>query len=428
MPAYRSSTRAALASKSGSADRDPGPVLPRLEGVGGQPAAHRSTPRPLTWQRMPSSRAISGQLHRDSGTSCSAGSAHASATTSARTDRAMNRWPATARAVAQAREPLDGEPAPPGPHGVHARRCGTAAIAAFVHAVRRRPARSGPAAGRGTRCDPRPPGRPAPGPRPRTGQPVRARHRHLIFVSHPSAERSWRDTPRHTAAEGRCSVVAKYPDSTKSSLEHRLHARARERWPQLTSVDVRHRGNFSYIDGVLPDGTATAAVPAALRRLRPPMGLRDLPGQPRRLRRLRPPHRPARRHLRRRPRPRLRPLPRRPHRLDLTPEELTGATHEHLEDLDLLPGALRAAQPVRRAVRRLAVRAAGRYRGCGPAPPAAPRYRGRDRPVVDLLLSRRVPSGRPTTPGRCRSILHRTSSRHPASITVAPLSAACDDR
>ena len=45
-------------------------------------------------------------------------------------------------------------------------------------------------------------------------------------------------------------VVVKYPDSTKSSLEYRLHARARERWPQLTTVEVRHRGNFSYVDAV----------------------------------------------------------------------------------------------------------------------------------------------------------------------------------
>ena len=52
-------------------------------------------------------------------------------------------------------------------------------------------------------------------------------------------------------------AVVTYPDSTKSSLEYRLHARARARWPQLTSVDVRHRANFSYVDGVLPDGTVT---------------------------------------------------------------------------------------------------------------------------------------------------------------------------
>jgi hypothetical protein len=53
------------------------------------------------------------------------------------------------------------------------------------------------------------------------------------------------------------TVVVKYPDSTKSSLAYRLHARARERWPQLSTVEVRHRGNFSYINGVLADDTIT---------------------------------------------------------------------------------------------------------------------------------------------------------------------------
>jgi hypothetical protein len=51
------------------------------------------------------------------------------------------------------------------------------------------------------------------------------------------------------------SFVVKYPDSTKTSLEQRLHARARQRWPDLASVSVRHRGSFSYIDAVLADGT-----------------------------------------------------------------------------------------------------------------------------------------------------------------------------
>jgi hypothetical protein len=49
--------------------------------------------------------------------------------------------------------------------------------------------------------------------------------------------------------------VVKYPDSTKASLQHRLTDRARERWPQLERVALRHRGTFSYIDGVLHDGT-----------------------------------------------------------------------------------------------------------------------------------------------------------------------------
>ena len=49
--------------------------------------------------------------------------------------------------------------------------------------------------------------------------------------------------------------MVKYPDSTKTSLQQRLTARARERWPDLASVALRHRGSFSYVDGVLPDGT-----------------------------------------------------------------------------------------------------------------------------------------------------------------------------
>jgi hypothetical protein len=49
--------------------------------------------------------------------------------------------------------------------------------------------------------------------------------------------------------------VAKYPDSTKTSLTQRLAARARERWPDLAGLAVRHHGVFSYVDGVLADGT-----------------------------------------------------------------------------------------------------------------------------------------------------------------------------
>src|SRR6266567_8711549 len=67
-------------------------------------------------------------------------------------------------------------------------------------------------------------------------------------------------------------------------------------------------------------------VPAALCRLGQPVAVRDLPRQPRRLRRIGLLHRPAPRHLPRRPRHRLRPLPQRPHRLDPTPDELTGET------------------------------------------------------------------------------------------------------
>ena len=49
--------------------------------------------------------------------------------------------------------------------------------------------------------------------------------------------------------------MARYPDSTKTSLEQRLRARARERWPQIASLQIRHRGTFSYVDATLTDAT-----------------------------------------------------------------------------------------------------------------------------------------------------------------------------
>ena len=51
------------------------------------------------------------------------------------------------------------------------------------------------------------------------------------------------------------TVVATYPDSTKTSLEQRLRARARDRWPQIASLQIRHRGVFSYVDATLTDAT-----------------------------------------------------------------------------------------------------------------------------------------------------------------------------
>ena len=44
------------------------------------------------------------------------------------------------------------------------------------------------------------------------------------------------------------------PDSTKTSLQQRLSARARERWPQLAKVQVRSRGTFAYVTGATNDG------------------------------------------------------------------------------------------------------------------------------------------------------------------------------
>ncbi len=43
--------------------------------------------------------------------------------------------------------------------------------------------------------------------------------------------------------------MAKVPDSTKSSLHQRLNERARQRWPALANVSVRHRAGFAYVTG-----------------------------------------------------------------------------------------------------------------------------------------------------------------------------------
>ncbi len=48
--------------------------------------------------------------------------------------------------------------------------------------------------------------------------------------------------------------MPKVPDSAKSSLQYKVSARARERWPQLSDVDVTHRAAFAYLTGVLPNG------------------------------------------------------------------------------------------------------------------------------------------------------------------------------
>ncbi|MFE7750656.1 hypothetical protein [Streptomyces sp. NPDC057428] len=43
------------------------------------------------------------------------------------------------------------------------------------------------------------------------------------------------------------------PESMQHHLSHRLNARAKERWPQLTGVQVRFRAGFAYVAGESPD-------------------------------------------------------------------------------------------------------------------------------------------------------------------------------
>lgn len=61
---------------------------------------------------------------------------------------------------------------------------------------------------------------------------------------------------RCPAARGRApsKTMAAPPASTKTSLQQRLTARARQRWPQLNGIDVRFHGTFAYVSGHLPDG------------------------------------------------------------------------------------------------------------------------------------------------------------------------------
>jgi len=48
--------------------------------------------------------------------------------------------------------------------------------------------------------------------------------------------------------------MAAPPPSTKTSLQQRLSARARQRWPQLDGLDVRFRGAFAYVSGTTQEG------------------------------------------------------------------------------------------------------------------------------------------------------------------------------
>ncbi|MFC0532828.1 hypothetical protein [Phytohabitans kaempferiae] len=42
--------------------------------------------------------------------------------------------------------------------------------------------------------------------------------------------------------------------STKTSLRQCLSRHAQQRWPALSEVRVRYRGNFAYVEGHLPNG------------------------------------------------------------------------------------------------------------------------------------------------------------------------------
>jgi len=56
--------------------------------------------------------------------------------------------------------------------------------------------------------------------------------------------------------QGRMRKEGHAPEFVAALLtQQRLRARARERWPQIASLHIRHRGNFSYVDATLTDAT-----------------------------------------------------------------------------------------------------------------------------------------------------------------------------
>jgi hypothetical protein len=58
-----------------------------------------------------------------------------------------------------------------------------------------------------------------------------------------------------TRRSGTMGLMAKPPESTKTSLRQRLVAHAQIHWPQLSDLHIRHRAEFAYVNGVLADGT-----------------------------------------------------------------------------------------------------------------------------------------------------------------------------
>ena len=221
----------------------------------------------VTWQRAASSRASSGPLHRDSGTPDSAGSAHASATASARSAavntggrplRGASFSPAS-RLPANRRRHLRtvsrAHPQLPGDRGVGL------AGGRGQHDLT-------PAAGRG-----RPAHRPGPGRQHGlllVGQDnqVRARHRHLIFVPHPRAGAAARHAaiarPREDGCRGQVPGLDQdVPGTAPARPGPRTLApdhQPADPPPRRLQLRRRDPGRRHHAQ----------AVPAALRRLRPP--------------------------------------------------------------------------------------------------------------------------------------------------------------
>lgn len=70
----------------------------------------------------------------------------------------------------------------------------------------------------------------------------------MIFLDQSAALRATRGN------YGRMGAMATPPESTKVSLQQRLHEHAATRWPQISTVLIRHRAGYAYVDAQLADG------------------------------------------------------------------------------------------------------------------------------------------------------------------------------
>jgi hypothetical protein len=88
----------------------------------------------------------------------------------------------------------------------------------------------------------------------RAADQVRTDHRHLILVPHPppGVSTARRDRPRPGKDGHRCHL----PGLNESLAGPAPGRPAREGWPQIARLHIRHRGTFSYIDATLTDATA----------------------------------------------------------------------------------------------------------------------------------------------------------------------------
>ena len=96
------------------------------------------------------------------------------------------------------------------------------------------------------------------------------RHQQVVSQSGPADEATHRDRATRAAGGHRreptprsltvrmAAIAVEFPESTKTSVHQRLLARARERWPQITALHVRHRSPFTSVTATTTEGAELA--------------------------------------------------------------------------------------------------------------------------------------------------------------------------